>query len=203
MADTIATTWIEPTTGLKIPILLGPTSRVFDQWMKDIKLVAESKDLWSLISPESFAKADREKILSKPVKPDVPEPFNDYRYGATQRSDEKNYGHKCNVYNVEITEYKLALTEWEKQQKRLREARTLLLATATSYVRDSINDKALPHEIMAEVKAYCGPSEIYRSSDATQRQTSSSTTPKLTSATPPSPTFSTNSSIWSAATLKN
>lgn len=81
----------DPTTGLAVSILRAPAN--FFNWMRELKLVAEHKNVWQLIDPESVAEADRETIRNKPIRPAKPawsytrqqsqDQYHDYQIDAT------------------------------------------------------------------------------------------------------------------------
>ena len=149
MASTNDSTYFtDPTTRLKVLVLTGPGN--FTRWMRDLKLVAELMGVWRLIDPESIAEPDREQIQHKPIKPTKPA----HAY-SSQQLENQHYN-----YQNDATEYTLELAEYKEQQKRLREARSLLLATLTPAIRHSVSNKAVPlSEVLEEIKVLYKPTD--------------------------------------------
>lgn len=137
----------DPTTGLAVSILRAPAN--FANWMRELKLVADHKNVWQLIDPGSVAEADRETILNKPIRPVKP----------AQSYTSQQFQDQYHDYQIEATGYQLSLSEYIEQQKRLREARTLLLATLTPTMRRFVHNKMLATEIIQEIKALYQPTD--------------------------------------------
>jgi hypothetical protein len=155
MASTNDSYHTDSTTGLKVHILTGQGD--FTKWMRDLKLAAESKDVWVLINPESVAEADRETIHPKPTRPTKPVATAVPR-GSTQEVAEglqEQFKMANNMYSNDVTDYKLDVSEYDEQQKRLRTARSLLLSTITPAIRDSVSDKIIASEVLTSIKALC------------------------------------------------
>jgi hypothetical protein len=147
----------DSTTGLKVHILTGQGD--FTKWMRDLKLVAESKDVWILINPESVAEADRETIHPKPTRPTKPDATQfEAPRGSTPEivaGLKEEFKTRNGIYQNDVTDYRLDVTDYDDQQKRLREARSLLLSTITPAIRDSVSDKVLASEVLTSIKALC------------------------------------------------
>lgn len=153
------THYSDSSTCLKVEILLGPGN--YTRWLRDFKLAAICKDVLSLIAPFSIAEANREEILTKPVRPTKPDlsPAK-YTEGETAAKLEL-FCTDNDIYQLDIMEYMLDLEMFQKQQKRLRYARTLLFATVTPAVLGSVSDTVVPSEVMAEIKSLCKMSDSY------------------------------------------
>lgn len=122
--------------------------------MRELRVVAEHKNVWQLIFPESVAQADRETIRRKPIRPAKPL----HSFTSQQFQDEYHN------FQIDATDYELSLSEYNEQQKRLREARTLLLATLTPTMRRFVRNEMVASEILAETRA------LYQPTDSQARQ---------------------------------
>lgn len=147
----------DPSTGQKVQILTGQGN--YTAWMRDLKLAAEGKDVWILISPESFKEDDCETIHTKPTKPEKPNPA---RFAAPRNSTPEAIAElrvlattANDDYRNDVTDYRLLVSEYEDQQKRLREARSLLQTTVTPAIRDSVSSKPIAAEMLKEIKKLC------------------------------------------------
>ena len=157
-----------PSTGLKVEILQGSIN--YTRWLRDLRLVAKCKNLWSLIVPSTIAEADSgcEEILTKPVRPTRPDLSHaKYTTRGTATEGEVEAAAKREIfrmdnngYQLDIQEYMLDLEAFGKQQESLDSARTLLFATVTPALLWSIGDKVVPSKLMAELKSLCKGSDI-------------------------------------------
>lgn len=160
------THYSDSSTGLKVEILLGQGN--YTRWARDLKLAAEGKDVWTLITPSSIAEEDREEILTKPRRPTKPD-LSAAKYttigtrGATSDGEtaakQEIFRTDNNNYQLDITEYKLNVEAFKEQQERIRDARTLLLSTVTPTIRDSVSTKVIPSELMTAIKDLCKMSD--------------------------------------------
>ncbi|KAG9511488.1 hypothetical protein KCV07_g10138, partial [Aureobasidium melanogenum] len=126
----------------------------FSSWLRDITSVAYTKNLWDLLN-------GTEDVLKKPTRPVRPN-FSKLIITRSKDSDsDAQNAQKTAIdqltsdYNFEVTEYKMDLAEWEKQDTRVRQAKGLLLSTIHSAIRCQVADSKSPSEALTEVKALC------------------------------------------------
>ena len=150
--DNLATSGL---TGLSQTILEGQGNYI--SWRRDLKINAEGKDVVQLI-------AGQEEIKQPPVRPSKPNieklrkelgvPTDTAHLQA--QNDALKEAH--NNYSYSVTDYKLDLDEYEKQQKRVRDANSLLRASVNPAIRGCLTMEN-PRDIYEEIKVLCKMSD--------------------------------------------
>ncbi|KAG9512183.1 hypothetical protein KCU93_g10402, partial [Aureobasidium melanogenum] len=154
-----------------VETLTGQTN--FVRWHRDLKAVANTKNLWNLIS-------GAEEVLQRPTRPVKPVPAT-IPLGPTTRSksakaatasgtdtpdDSKEgvtlatlsseaYKEAVEDYKISISEYRLDLEQFEKQDARLRLAKGLLSMSVDPAIRTQISEIDDPSEAFEEIKSVC------------------------------------------------
>ncbi|KAH0008356.1 hypothetical protein KCU78_g11284, partial [Aureobasidium melanogenum] len=156
----------------RIETLTGQTN--FVRWHRDLKAVANSKNLWTLISGD-------EAVIERPTRPvkpvpaviplgpttrsksskaagtasgtDTPDDSKDGVYLASLTSEA--YREAVEDYKVSISEYRLDLEQFEKQDARLRLAKGLLSMSVDPAIRTQISETDDPCDAFNEIKSVC------------------------------------------------
>jgi hypothetical protein len=140
------------------------------RWFRDLKSVAESENLWSLVSGD-------EKAFERPHRPIRPQtatisprttgsqikkaavsgngtPDEDSNNGVTllTRSSEV-YQEAVEDFKFAVVDYRLDLDEFEKQDARIRQAKGLLAMSVDPAIRRIIADIADPRKAFLEIKS--------------------------------------------------
>lgn len=121
-------------------------------WFRDFKSLANSRNLWDILSGD-------ESIITKPewpTKPSLPKT----RAAKADQTDASNVEHDVYrgliaEYQLNITEFKLDLEQWEKQDARVRSARSLLANTVHPSIRGSLQPESDPTKALKELKSLC------------------------------------------------
>lgn len=156
------THYTDPSTGQKVEILLGQGN--YNKWLREFKMAADGRDVWSLIVPSTSAD-EHEAIIEKPTMPTKPDlKLAKYQIRGTPTIEEiaakqEVYREDKNQYQLDISEYNMQRIVHKEQQERLRTARSLLLSTITPAIRDSVTSKVSPSDVMDAVKALCKMSD--------------------------------------------
>lgn len=156
----------------RVETLSGQTNYV--RWYRDLKAIAQTRNLWSLISGE-------EDVLERPERPVKPQSVSvsvrttrskakaattdaipeDSKDGVTLPTNIVSDGYKEAVedYKLSIQEYRLDLDEFEKQDARLRLAKGLLSMSVDPAIRSTIAEIDNPHDALTEIKSVCQMSD--------------------------------------------
>ena len=147
----MATTKDTHTTIDGIKVLICDGQSTYFGWKRDVKLAAENKDVWKLLS-------EQEKIIPRPDEPSPPNTDaikKELAKISTADEISKNVDKSLETYKMDIEFYKLRLHAYEDQQKRIRQARTLVLSS----VSDAIRGTAATHSTLANtigaIKTLC------------------------------------------------
>jgi hypothetical protein len=140
------------------------------RWFRDLKPVAESENLWSLLSGD-------ERALERPHRPIKPQtatislrttgsqakkagvssngtPDEDSDNGVTLLTrPSEAYKEAIEDFQFAVVDYRLDLDEFEKQDARIRQARGLLTTSIDPAIRRIIADIADPHKAFLEIKS--------------------------------------------------
>ncbi|KAH0166409.1 hypothetical protein KCU67_g4321, partial [Aureobasidium melanogenum] len=157
--------------GAHIETLKGQGNYV--RWLRDLKPVAESKNLWSLLSGEEEA-LERPERPVKPQSATIPlritrsqtkkaaaaatgaETPDDSKEGVTLPTlSSEAYKEAVEDFKLAIVDYRLDLEQYEKQDARVRQAKGLLAMSVDPAIRSIIADISGPHEAFLEIKSIC------------------------------------------------
>ena len=124
-------------SGADLQILRGQVN--YFRWKRDFKVAAQNENLWSLYT-------GAEELLDKPDKVD----FDHTTIGIGSESSSSTKGKIPSASVIKLTsegivQFKFALKEYEKQDARIREARTLLCAYIDPSIR-ALCDQPTPQD---------------------------------------------------------
>ncbi|KAG9759970.1 hypothetical protein KCU73_g3120, partial [Aureobasidium melanogenum] len=166
------TTFSSEPHAVHIEILKGQGNYV--RWLRDLKPVAESRNLWSLLSGD-------EEVLDRPERPVRPQsatlplrttrssakkaaaansgtatPDEDAKGGATLPIiTSEAYRDAIEDFKLAVSDYRLDLDEYEKQDHRIRQAKGLLAMSVDPAIRSVIADISDPEKAFTEIKSIC------------------------------------------------
>jgi hypothetical protein len=142
------------------------------RWFRDLKPVAESRNLWSLLSGDekvvecphrpikpqtatislrTTGSQTKKTALSRPESPDE---NSENSVTLPTRSSEA-YKEAIEDFKFAIVDYRLDLDEYEKQDARIRQAKGLLAMSVEPAIRSIIADIADPHKAFLEIRSIC------------------------------------------------
>ncbi|KAL9035368.1 MAG: hypothetical protein Q9180_004900, partial [Flavoplaca navasiana] len=120
--------------GIRIEILQGQTN--YNRWYRDFKSLATVKGVWEICK-------GTEAIMAAPERPQKPQVVREAR-GASELDKElarNAFKELLDEYTLGIQEYKVLLTDYDTNYKKVQTARGIIAATIDPTIRTVIQDK--------------------------------------------------------------
>jgi hypothetical protein len=157
------------TSGNQPILLIGQVN--FTEWLRELKLVALVKGVWTLFSGE-------EVIIQPPARPVMPDPtifkVTTKLTGSEAKMAQMASEVAINEHKLDVAEHTLLLTVYRKQEKRVCEALELLLNTIHPTILGSIDFTHNPKDnLLALENAYktTGARALHNALDKLERLT--------------------------------